>query len=493
MGIIKRQASRNTVINFLGAGFGALTRLSMPAILSDMQIGFITMLDAVSGLFVTIFSLGFNQVLARLFPKFRNDKNGHNGFLLFGIYLSLIGIGLGCLGYFLFKDAFTPNDPFYSNYQNFVLLIFPLIFFRILFKNLDGYASMLMNSVIGTLLEGLVSKVLFFLAILSVALGLLNYDALVLIFVASLCIPGLVIIVYSFLKTPVIVRPSEMFFEQQTKKDILNFVGFGVLLGASNSIIFYVDSLMVNKLVSLEALGVYSTYFFAARILAIPARSLSKISVVIISELWKEKDLKGINEIYRKSCQNQLIIAGFLLTVGVACLPSALHFLPSAKVSLYTHNLPVFIFLGFALLIELSTGLNSTIIGTSSKYKFNAYFNMILAVLVFIFNYALIGWLDLVGAALATLLAMFIINSMRWYFLKSNFQLNPFSTKFIISFLMVSASVTGVFFVPQLMTHPLADIAFKFIVIAIVYALLILQFNAAPDLKDLVFKVFRKK
>jgi len=493
MGIIKRQASRNTLINFIGAGFGALTRLSMPAILTDMQIGFITMLDAVSGLFVTIFSLGFNQILARLFPRFRDEERGHNGFLLFGVYISLVGITLGSLGYFLFKDAFTPNDPFYQNYEGFVLLIFPLIFFRIIFKNLDGYASMLMNSVVGTLLEGLVTKVIFFLAVLAVALELLNYDTLILIFVISLCIPGVIITAYSFIKTPVILKPSREFFEPQTKKDILHFIGFGVLLGASNSIIFYVDSLMVNKLVSLEALGIYSTYFFAARILAIPARSLSKISVVIISELWKKNDKEGINEIYTKSCQNQLIIAGFLLTVGVICLPSAIQFLPTEKVALYQHHLPVFLFLGLALLVELATGLNSTIIGTSEKYKYNAYFNMILAVLVFALNFALIQFMSLSGAALATFLAMLTINTIRWYFLKAKYGLNPFNSRFIASFFIVLTLVLVAFYTPIFFGNPTLDIILKFFTVCIIFIIAVFGFNAAPDLKELSQKIYSKK
>ena len=85
MGIIQKQALRTTVINFIGAGFGAVTRILMPIIISPAQVGLLNLLDSISGIFVTIFSLGFEQILAKMFPSYRDDEKGHHGFLVFGI------------------------------------------------------------------------------------------------------------------------------------------------------------------------------------------------------------------------------------------------------------------------------------------------------------------------------------------------------------------------------------------------------------------------
>lgn len=90
MGIIQKQSLRSSLINFIGVGFGAVSRLSMPIVLTEGQIGLIQLLDSISGFFVTIFSMGYVQILSMLFPNYRDDKTGHHGFLVFGILLSLL-------------------------------------------------------------------------------------------------------------------------------------------------------------------------------------------------------------------------------------------------------------------------------------------------------------------------------------------------------------------------------------------------------------------
>ena len=94
------------MVNFFGAIFGSITRISMSVLITEAQIGLLTLLDAVSGVFMIVFSLGYEQVLAKMFPRFRNEKNGHHGFLMFGIILSLVGIALSFIIYFYLKIFF---------------------------------------------------------------------------------------------------------------------------------------------------------------------------------------------------------------------------------------------------------------------------------------------------------------------------------------------------------------------------------------------------
>ncbi|UKN02775.1 polysaccharide biosynthesis C-terminal domain-containing protein [Paracrocinitomix mangrovi] len=487
MGIIQKQALRSTIVTFIGAGFGAVSRLSMPVILSEMQIGFLTLLDAVSGMFMTIFSLGFDQILARLFPRFRNDSNGHNGFFLLGIFLSFIGIGMSFIAYYFLKDYLLPNSDVYGNYSSFVIFIFPLIFFRVLFRNMDGYAGMLMNTVLGAFLDGLVSKVLLLLGLMGFALSWLNFDHLTLVFVSSLCIPGLIITFYGLFKTTSITLPSKEFRQPEIRKEIFQYIGFGVLMGASNSIIFYIDSLMVNKLISLEALGVYSTYFFAARLMSIPSRSLGRISTVVLAESWKNNDIDNIDEVYKKSCLNQLLIGTFLLGVGWACLEPAIHYLPGDKSLLYNANKYVFFFLGIGLLVELATGVNANIIGTSKKFKFNTYFNLSLAVFVTILNYIFIQLYSLEGAALATMTAMILVNFMRWFFLVKTYGFQPFDSKFLKAAIFSLLFILAAHFIDYDAT-PSIKIIINAVSFTAVFVGVAYFFNLSEDLKNLIKK-----
>ena len=102
MGVIQKQALRSSIASFLGAGVGAISRLSMPLLISESQIGLLQLLDSISGVFVSVFNFGFGQVLARLFPRYRNPANGHHGFLAFGLSLSLMGVVFSSIIYYFF-------------------------------------------------------------------------------------------------------------------------------------------------------------------------------------------------------------------------------------------------------------------------------------------------------------------------------------------------------------------------------------------------------
>ena len=65
-------------------------------------------------------------------------------------------------------------------------------------------------------------------------------------------------------------------------------------MGASGSVVIYIDQLMINNMISLSAVGVYGTFFFAARLLVIPSRGINRISVVVLAESWKRDDRKNI-------------------------------------------------------------------------------------------------------------------------------------------------------------------------------------------------------
>jgi O-antigen/teichoic acid export membrane protein len=198
---------------------------------------------------------------------------------------------------------------------------------------------------------------------------------------------------------------------------------------------------MVNNLVSLEALGVYSILFFAARLIVIPAKGVIRISNVVIAESWKDNDIKNIQSIYEKSCLNQLLIGAFMFGIGWACLAPVMSLSPN--LAGYSDHLYIFFFIGIGLLVEMATGVNAVIIGTSTKFKYNTYFGFLLAVLVIGFNLVFIHFYGVEGAAIASMLAMIIINLLRWLMLYKHFNLQPFNARFykglLVSVLFVTA------------------------------------------------------
>lgn len=489
MGIIQKQALRTTLINFFGAAFGGFTRAIMPLFITPTQIGLLGLLDSISGVFVTIFSMGYNQILVKIFPKYRNDENGHHGFLLFGFFLSLIGILISFILFFIFENSFLTDVEDIELYQRFALLIFPMIFFRIVFFNIDGYARMLFNTVIGVFLETFVSKVIVAIILVSYAFAWMNFDQLVYLYALSFCIPGLLVLIFSFQKTKKITLPKKVLFETNQRKDIYEYILFGLLMGASASIVIYIDGLMISRMLSLEMTGYYLIFFTAARFMIIPANAINRIAQVILAESWEKNDKKNIQEVYEKSSLNQLLIGAYLLGVGWACLDTALSLSP--KFAEYIPYKYVFLFLGIGLLIEMGTGVNTAIIATSKKYKFNTYFNITLAFLVIVLNYFLIKELQLVGAAIASMLAMTIVNLLRWLFLYREYQLQPFNFKFLKALILAVLFLVGCHFLSY-DANPFLKLAINFFALTIIFWGLVVGLKLSDDVNKWLLKMKTK-
>ena len=127
--------------------------------------------------------------------------------------------------------------------------------------------------------------------------------------------------------------------------------------------------------------------------------------------------MKSINEIYYKSCLNQLIIGGFFF-LGIWCnIDNILIILgdgfEAAKWVIFV------ISLGY--LIDMSTGANGQIISTSKYYKIGLLFLVILITLSLGLMFLLIPIWGIKGAAIAiaaSLLIQNLINFLILYIIK---------------------------------------------------------------------------
>jgi O-antigen/teichoic acid export membrane protein len=488
LGIIQKQASKTTLISFVGMGFAAITRLAMPIVLHPAQIGLLGLLDLFSGYFVMIFNFGYNLILNKLFPKYRDDINGHSGFLILGILLSALGVLIGSAIYYLTEDYLLANQ---SNHDGaelirpFAFLIPILFIFRILFLNIDGYVRMLMNTIIGTFLESFLTKILLFVVLVLFAKSVFNFEYFVYAYSFLLALPGAVIVIYAFKKTNKISLPKANIFDK--KNNFNSLVLFGVISSASASIILYTDTFMLYKMIPVNpeaVIGVYLTMLFAANLINIPSRNLNKISAVLLAESWRTNDLKNIQEIYTKSCVNLLVIGVYLFVIGWACLDPVLSFMkPEYEMGKY-----VFFFLGLSKVIELGTGVNTMIIETSEKYRLNTYFNIVLIFLVVGLNYIFIRNYGIIGAASTSFIAVSLINIAKAIVLNRFYKLKPFTKGFWMIALIGVILITGISIIDYNLP-PFFKIVINFLTLTVLFWFVIVKFNLAPDIIKQLLKV----
>jgi O-antigen/teichoic acid export membrane protein len=129
------------------------------------------------------------------------------------------------------------------------------------------------------------------------------------------------------------------------------------------------DSIFIASMKGLGFAGVYTLALYAANFIQIPQRSMQSIATGIISQAWKDKNYAEINRIYQRSSINMLLMSLFIfgcLLLNIENLFSVLKVQEN-----YTAAINLMIVLGLVRVIDAGTGVNGTIIATSTFWKFD--------------------------------------------------------------------------------------------------------------------------
>lgn len=488
MGIIVNQSVKGTIYTYLGVVLGFVTTgILLPRIYSTDQVGLLKILVAYSTLVAQFGTLGFNGVTIRLFPFFKDPKSNHHGFLpmalLTGIAGCLITLGL----YLIFKNWFIEfsieKSALLIEYLNYLIV---LIFFQIFFILFDGYYTALLNSIHGTFLREVFQRVLIIIWIALFYFDVASFRQFVIGYIVSMSLPTLFILV-------TLIREGHFSLKMDLpylKKPLLTSVGimalFSILNGFSVIIIQTVDTIMVNGMIGLSATGVYSVCFFFGIFVSLPARAILKIANIVSADAWKNNDMAMIRNIYEKSCIT-LFIIGLLMFLGLWVNIENIFKILGPE---YVSGKWVIFFIGLGNLIDMSTGANSSILGSSARYKVQTGFLIILVISLILTNLLLIPTFGITGAAIGGAVSLTILNLLRFLYLWYKFKLQPFNYKFIV------VTITGViaWLISSLLpTLPLyiLDILVRSSILTILFCLPVYLMKLSPDINEKADEVLR--
>ena len=157
--------------------------------------------------------------------------------------------------------------------------------------------------------------------------------------------------------------------------------------------------------------------------------SLTLIGVenLVFAKAWKDKDHNSIQSLYRRSSLTLLIFATFLFMMVWLNLDSVFAILHIPE--LYLQGRYVILFLGLSKVLDLGTGVNEQIIGTSNMWRFQFYLTLVLLAGTVPMNIWLIKWLGITGSGVAALVMAVVYNSLRYAFLYFRFGMQPFTLR----------------------------------------------------------------
>ena len=255
------------------------------------------------------------------------------------------------------------------------------------------------------------------------------------------------------------------------------------------------DTIMIVTLRSLSDAGIFAIATYVAAIMEIPQRSLTSISIPVLAKSWKEKDFANIKHVYHKSVSN-LLAVGLLLFgliwLNIENLVAFLNWISHKEGDGYEALVPLIFIMGLAKLIDLATGVNGQIIGTSNYWKFDFFTNLFYIVLSIPLNFYLINHYQLIGLAYSNLAALLLYNSVRFLFLYKKFNLQPYTLKHGL-FLMSSIAFMFLLYKIPSPSNFLLNIAFKSTVYGVGFYGLLTWINPAPELKDIVQGFLKNK
>ncbi|MBP6385393.1 MAG: lipopolysaccharide biosynthesis protein [Pseudarcicella sp.] len=440
MGIIIKQTLKSSFFAYWGILLGFFTTVILfPKVLSESQVGLVRLLNSLTVLLAQMATLGFNAAGSRFFPYFRDDTKQHNGYLFWGCIISLTGLAftLGALAFnyhFVLDFLNTKSSPLLESH---LFWVFPLTFFTVFFFIFDNYARVLYDAVAGTFLKEFLLRCFVLIVVLIYYFDCINFKEFVALYCIALSLPTLFIMLRVWQKGWFFFKPIKGFWTPKFRKDFISLSALTFLSGFSTQVVNYLDQIQVTSLMNLSANGIYSTMMMFGTVIFTPTIHVSRVGGAIISEAWKNNDLKNIESVYKKSCLNLLIIGSLLFTCIVCNLHNVFAFLPAYEAGKW-----VVIWIGLGKLFDMATGLNGLILQTSKYYYFDTVFMIFLIIGTWLMNQWLIPIYGITGSAMATASVILLFNIFRTLFVWAVFGMFPFSAKNIYA-LMIAILVFG--------------------------------------------------
>lgn len=448
MGVVIRQGLKSTAVQYVGVVVGVMANLFLYTQL-DTEYGLIQTMIAAASTLLPFAMLGSYSLAVRYYPEFSKEENKKRGFLglllLIALGGSLLYLAVSpCLQDLLLNRFFAKTPDEYKGYISYLpVLVVAMVFTKVIAQ----YISNFRRIVIPTLLEQFLFKLTLPSLLLLYLLKLITLETVVMGTLVHYLVVALAMTYYLFhLDELRVGKPTQAVLSKW--RGMVSFGGYGIAGMLGRSLAFRIDVLMVAAYLDFAAAGQYSIALFMSEVVAKPYTNLASVVGPQVSEAWARNDKDTIRNLYRRSCDNMVLVCGYLLGGIIVCFASIAKV--AAKPEVLTGAFIAFIFLGIARWIDASTSVNEHVITYSKRYKFNLVAILFLAVVGVLLNLCLVPLYGIQGAGFATLLALSLFNLSKVLFAGFTFNIWPFGkTTYEIAFVILLCTAL-VFYLPIL-------------------------------------------
>lgn len=445
MSQLRRQSIISSVIVYIGFAIGLLNTylFTREGGFTPQQYGLTNIFIAIATIMQSFANLGMSAYIYKFYPYYKDNlDNKRNDLFTWALLVSLIGFCCVVVAGFFCKDLvirkFSANS---SSLVTYYYWVFPFGLGFTLFSLLEAYAWQLKKSVLTNFLKEVQFRLFTTILIVLVFSGTITqFDIFIKLYsFLYLAIAGILIVNLIATKQLHITFKASNVSKKFFKKilTLASFVYGGSLVYAVAGVF---DTIVIASVLTdgLALAGVYSLAQNMASLIQAPQRGIVSSSVAVLSRAWKDKQLEKINTIYHRSSINMLLFAVAIFSLiwlnftdGVFTFKLQQQYLDARW---------VFFFIGLMKIVDMGTGVNAQIIGTSTFWRFEFFTGITLIIITLPLNYFLTKKMGIVGPAIANLISFTIYNAIRYTFLFKKFNLQPFTKQTIYTILLGVAS-----------------------------------------------------
>ncbi len=486
MGVIQRQSIKYTIISYLGVVIAFFATMFIYKQDEDIY-GFAQFILGTGYFLLPLVSLGLYNAIIKFFPSHSENKRKYlNSFLLMflGTVLIFLLIYTMFSGYFHDFLQVVKVDPerLIEQYDYYIIALAIVLALNLLLYN---QSSNLLRISIPELINNVGFKLCLPLIVYAAVAGWIAKEDLPLYILISHIILAVLIFIYLWSLGAIgLTQGIVKDIRANSKETVQSFSLYSSLNTMGGMMAFRIDVIMITTILGTTATGIYTMMIFLTSVVDIPRRAIIKISTPIISQAWKDKDLKELSYLYKSTSIN-LMIPGILIAGALwICLP--LLDVIAVGEDIFFEWRFIFLLIVLGKLVDMSLSVNSQLIEFSSWYKYNLLFLIFLAVLNVGLNYYFIQSYGLIGAAGATALSYLLFNVIKMMFIRSTMKMSPFGKENLYLLLIVAVIFLLLLFVIPSIENVWINTIVQLSFFTLSYVGAVFYFDLSKELKDLV-------
>jgi O-antigen/teichoic acid export membrane protein len=406
------------------------------------QYGLTRVMIEIGSLFFAFSTLGVTSYLYKFFPYYEDNTDARsNDILGVALVVAMIGFALTVAGALLFEplivQKFSENSRLLVDYFYWTL---PMAFFILLYNVLESYSYGFKKGVIASLLKETVLRVYVLAIIAAKVLQFISFKTFMMLFAFqyAIIVAALVAHLIYEKKLWLSFKPSRVTIK--FRKKIVAIMALTFIVIVVSVLRQSIDGLVLAAKKDLGKVGVFGFAAYMVSVLQAPFRSIVAITIPILARAWKDKQYGEIERIYKRSSINLLSFSLFIFFCIWLNYTQAIPFFGINPD--YLEGRWVFFLLGMVTIIEMGTGVNAQIIGTSTYWRFELWTSLLLTALIIPLSYWLTVKYGIIGPAVANIVSFSVYNFIRFWFLWKKFNMQPFTVKTVE---VIIISVAGYF------------------------------------------------